>query len=297
MSSLRTGELTLLDTLWAYITLTKPDVTFLVVITAVAGFYLGSRTSLDWPLLLHTLTATMFVAGGTAALNQYIERDLDATMRRTAARPIPAGILRPCEALVFGLGTVAIGCLWLALAVNRLSSSLALTTSLLYLSFYTPLKTRTSLATAIGAFPGALPPLIGWAAARGSLSREAWILFAILFCWQVPHFLSIAWMYREDYARAGIRMLPVVDPSGDRTFRQIVTMSAILVPVSLLPAVVGMASIHYFFVALVLGMLLLQVSLWAACRRTNARAKWLMHATVAHIPVLLGFMIFDKLVS
>jgi len=295
MNTLRTSEVTASEKPWAYVVLTKPDVTFLVVITAVAGFYLGSRGPLDWPLLLHTLGGTMLVAGGTAALNQFIERDMDAVMRRTSARPLPAGILQPREALAFGLGALAIGVVWLALAVNLLSCALALATSLLYLGLYTPLKTRTPLATAVGAIPGALPPLIGWAAARGTLSGDAWILFAIIFFWQFPHFLSIAWIYREDYARAGIRMLPVVDRSGDLTFRQIVTMSAILVPVSLLPAVIGMAGMHYFFVALVLGMILLQVSLWAARRRTNVRAKWLMHATVAHIPILLGFMIFDRL--
>jgi heme o synthase len=250
---------------------------------------------MNWALLLHTLAGTMLVAGGTAALNQYIERDMDAAMRRTAARPLPAGILQPREVLIFGVGTLGVGTLWLALAVNLLSAFLALSTSLLYLGLYTPLKKRTPLATAVGAFPGALPPLIGWAAASGSLSRQAWLLFAILFFWQFPHFLSIAWIYREDYARAGIRMLPVVDRSGDLTFRQIVAMSAILVPVSLFPAVMGLAGIRYFFAALVLGMILLQFSLWAARHRTNTRAKWLMHATVAHIPILLGFMIFDKL--
>jgi heme o synthase len=295
MNTARAGELTAFDRHWAYVVLTKPDVTFLVVITTVGGFYLGSRGPLNWTLLLHTLAGTMLVAGGTAALNQYIERDMDAAMRRTAARPLPSGILQPREVLTFGLGTLVTGTLWLALAVNLLASFLAIATSLLYLGLYTPLKKRTPLATAVGAFPGALPPLIGWAAASGSLSREAWVLFAILFFWQFPHFLSIAWIYREDYARAGIRMLPVVDRSGDLTFRQIVAMSAILVPVTLFPSVMGLAGIRYFFAALVLGMILLQFSLWAARHRTNTRAKWLMHATVAHIPILLGFLIFDKL--
>jgi len=297
MNTLRTDEATVLDRPWAYVVLTKPDVTFLVVITAVAGFYLGSRGPLDWALLLRMLGGTMLVAGGTAALNQYFERDLDAAMRRTAARPLPSGILQPREALAFGVGILAVGGLSLSLTVNPLACALALTTSLLYLGLYTPLKIRTPLATAVGALPGALPPLIGWAAARGSLSPEAWILFAIVFFWQFPHFLSIAWMYREDYARAGIRMLPVVDRSGNRTFRQIVVMSAILVPVSLLPAVAGIAGLHYFFAAFVLGLILLQVSLWAERNRTNVRAKWLMHATIVHIPLLFGFMIFDKLLS
>ncbi|HTV60461.1 MAG TPA: heme o synthase [Verrucomicrobiae bacterium] len=282
---------------WAYVVLTKPDVTFLVVITTVAGFYLGSSGPLYWASLINTLCATTLVAGGTAALNQYIERDMDSLMRRTAQRPLPVGILRPVEVLRFGIALIAFGTIWLAFAVNLLAAFLALATSLIYLGVYTPLKTRTTLATAVGALPGALPPLIGWAAARGSLSLGGWILFAILFFWQFPHFLAIAWMYREDYSRAGIRMLPTVDPQGDATFRQIVATSAVLVPISLLPSVIGMAGIRYFFGALLLGMLLLQVSLWAARHRTNVRAKWLMHATVAHIPVLLAWMILDKLNS
>jgi heme o synthase len=280
---------------WSYVVLTKPDVTFLVVITTVAGFYLGARGPLDWLLLLQTLCGTMLVAGGTAALNQYVERHMDALMRRTAARPLPTGQLSPREVLVFGVGTVIIGFIWLLTMVNALSALIALATCLLYLGAYTPLKTRTPLATAVGALPGALPPLIGWAAATGSLSLGAWILFAILFFWQFPHFMAIAWMYREDYARAGIKMLPVVDPKGDRTFAQIIWTSAVLVPTTLLPALIGLAGIRYFFGALVLGMILLQAGLWANRSRTNVRAKWLMHATVAHIPLLLGWMIVDKL--
>lgn len=295
MSTLRAAEITSYEKPWAYVVLTKPDVTFLVVITTVAGFYLGSRGPLDWALLMHTLCGTLLVAGGTAALNQYFERDMDAVMRRTASRPLPAGVLQPREVLVFGLGTIVAGAAWLALAVNLLAAAVALATTILYLGLYTPLKTRTTLATAVGAFPGALPPLIGWAAAHGSLSLGAWVLFAILFFWQFPHFLAIAWIYREDYARAGIRMLPVVDHSGDATFRQIIATSAVLVPVSLLPSVAGIAGIRYFFGALVLGVILLQVSFWANRARTNIRAKWLMHATIIHIPVLLGLMILDRL--
>jgi protoheme IX farnesyltransferase len=280
---------------WAYVALTKPDVTFLVVITTVAGFYLGSSGPMDWLRLMHTLCGTLLVAGGTAALNQYVERDMDAVMRRTASRPLPSGQLQPREVLIFGFSTIVLGTGWLAMAINSLSSLVALATCLLYLCLYTPLKTRTTLATAVGAVPGALPPLIGWAAAHGSLSLGGWVLFAILFVWQFPHFMAIAWMYREDYARAGIRMLPVVDPKGDATYRQIVCASTILVWVSALPAVLGMAGIRYFFGALVLGMILLQVGLWANRSRTNVRAKWLMHATVAHIPLLLLWMIVDKL--
>jgi protoheme IX farnesyltransferase len=220
---------------------------------------------------------------------------MDAMMRRTALRPLPTGQLQPREVLVFGIGAIAIGFVWLLAMVNFLAALIALATCLLYLGAYTPLKKRTPLATAVGAFPGALPPLIGWAAATGSVSLGGWILFAILFFWQFPHFMAIAWMYREDYARAGIKMLPVVDPKGDATFAQVIWTSAVLVPVSLMPSLVGIAGIRYFFGALVLGMILLQAGLWANRTRTNVRAKWLMHATVAHIPLLLGFMIADKL--
>jgi protoheme IX farnesyltransferase len=282
------------DKPWAYVVLTKPDVTFLVVITTVAGFYLGSTGPMEWTRLMNTLCGTLLVAGGTAALNQYVERHMDSVMRRTASRPLPLGILQPKEVLLFGVATIVAGTIWLALAVNALAAFIALATSVSYLGAYTPLKTRTTLATAVGAIPGALPPLIGWAAATGTLSVGAWILFAILFFWQFPHFMAIAWMYREDYGRAGILMLPVVDRSGDRTFRLIIATSAILIPVSVLPAVLGMATINYFYGALILGLLLLLVSYWANRVRTNVRAKWLMHATVAHIPLLLGWMILDK---
>ena len=297
MNELRANTLSGFERPWAYVTLTKPDVTFLVVITTVAGFYLGSRGALDWPLLLHTLGGTLLVAGGTAALNQYIEREMDSLMRRTAARPLPSGMLQPREVLIFGVSTIVVGAAWLLLAVNWLAALVAVSTSILYLGLYTPLKTRTTLSTAVGAIPGALPPLIGWAAARGSLSLGGWVLFAILFFWQFPHFMAIAWIYREDYARAGIQMLPVVDKKGDATFRQIIMTSAILVWVSALPSVLGMAGIGYFFGALVLGMILLQVGLWANRSRTNLRAKWLMHATVAHIPILLLWLVLDRLIT
>ena len=297
MNELRANALSGFERPWAYVTLTKPDVTFLVVITTVAGFYLGSRGPFDWPLLLNTLGGTLLVAGGTAALNQYIEREMDSLMRRTAARPLPSGVLQPREVLIFGISTIVLGAAWLLLAVNWLAALVAVATSVLYLGLYTPLKTRTTLSTAVGAIPGALPPLIGWAAARGSLSLGGWVLFAILFFWQFPHFMASAWIYREDYARAGIQMLPVVDKKGDATFRQIITTSAILVWVSALPSVVGMAGIPYFFGALALGMILLQVGLWANRSRTNVRAKWLMHATVAHIPILLAWLVLDRLIT
>jgi protoheme IX farnesyltransferase len=296
MSNERAASVSTFDKPWAFVVLTKPDVTFLVVITTVAGYYLGSNGPMDLVRLAHTLCATLLVAGGTAALNQYIEREMDAVMRRTAMRPLPTGMLQLREVLVFGVGTIVVGTLWLALAVNWLAALIAFATSISYLLAYTPLKTRTTLATAVGAIPGALPPLIGWAAARGTVTQGGWILFAILFVWQFPHFMAIAWMYREDYKRAGIQMLPVVDRSGDITFRVILSMSAVLVPLSLMPFVMGMTGMSYFFGALVLGVLLLQVGFWANRNRSNVRAKWLMHATVAHIPLLLLWMTLDKVI-
>jgi heme o synthase len=296
MNSVRETTIPATERAWAYVALAKPDVTFLVVITTVAGFYIASRGPLDWALLAHTLVGTMLAAAGTATLNQYTEREADALMRRTAARPIPSGVISPTEAFWLGSILVVSGVVYLSILSNVLAAALTLSTTVLYLGVYTPLKKVTPLATFIGAFPGAIPPLIGWAAARGSLSLGAWILFAILFLWQFPHFLAIAWMYREDYARAGIKMLPVVEPSGDRTFRQILVTAAILVPISLLPSVIGITGIGYFFGATVLGMALLQVCFWAERSRTNIRAKWLMHATVIHIPVLLALMILDRVV-
>jgi len=278
----------------AYWALTKPDVTLLVVLTTGLGYFAGSRGPLDYAALIHVTLATLLLSAGTSALNQYFERAADAQMRRTMARPLPSGVLAPREALVFALAFVVTGLTWLFLLVNPLAGLLGATSCATYLGLYTPLKTRTPWCTFVGAFPGAVPPLIGWAAARNSLGVGAWLLFAILFLWQFPHFLAIAWSYREDYARAGIRMLPVVDPSGRSTFRQIVGYSAVLIPVSLLPSVAGLAGVAYFFGALLLGLALLVVSLWAAREQTNRSAMWLMHTTVIYIPVLLALLVVDK---
>jgi protoheme IX farnesyltransferase len=277
-----------------YLALTKPDVSFLVVMTTVAGYTLGARGPLDWMHMAHTVFGTTLIAAGTSALNHYMERDTDALMRRTASRPLPSGQLSPREALWFALSLLGFGMLYLALATNALATILGVATSALYLGAYTPLKRRTTLATFIGSFPGAVPPLIGWAAARGTLNIEAWVLFAMMFLWQFPHFDAISWVYREDYKRAGIKMLPTVDPEGKRTFREILVTAALLVPVSLLPAVTGLAGARYFFGAVVLGIMLVEVCLWAAASKTNSRAKWLMHATVLHLPLLLGLLIYDK---
>lgn len=296
MSSTRVTPIPSVSRSWAYVALVKPDVTFLVVLTTMAGYYLGASGQVNPLAIFNAVFGTTLVAAGTAALNHYIERSTDARMRRTSSRPLPTGVVRPAEALAFGAGLVILGGVYLALLTNWLACFLALLTAGLYLGAYTPLKKRTTWATAVGAFSGALPPLIGWAAARGSIGGNAWLLFAILFLWQFPHFYSIAWMYREDYARAEIRMLPVIDRAGSATFGQIIFTAAALVPVSLLPSVVGLAGIRYFFGALILGMGLVQVCLWASRSRTNVRAKWLMHATVAHIPLLLGLLMLDKVV-
>src|SRR5712664_196626 len=295
MSTARTTELTLSARANGYIALTKPDVSFLVLMTTAAGYYMGARGPVGWLHLIHAVFGTMLIAAGTAALNHYIERESDRYMRRTALRPLPSGVLQPREALVFGVALAIAGAVDLYVAAGALASGLGIATCLSYLLAYTPLKKRTVWATFVGAFPGAIPPMIGWVAATGSLDRGAWLLFAILFVWQFPHFHAISWMYREDYARAGIMMLPVVDPEGKRSFRQIILYAAALVAVSLLPAVMGLAGILYFFGALVISTALAQVSLWAASNKTNTRAKWLMHATVIHIPILLGLMVCDKI--
>jgi protoheme IX farnesyltransferase len=295
MSTVRTTEITLASRANAYVALTKPDVSFLVLMTTAAGYYMGAHGAVDWLRMVQTVFATLLIAAGTATLNHYIERDSDRFMRRTASRPLPSGLLQPREVLWFGVILCIAGAIDLYFTAGFLASALGVLTCLSYLLAYTPLKKRTVWATAVGAFPGAIPPMIGWVAATGTLDRGAWLLFAILFLWQFPHFYAIAWMYREDYARAGIMMLPVVDREGTRTFRQIILTSIALVGVSLLPAVIGLAGVRYFFGALVVSTALVQVCLWASSSRTNVRAKWLMHATVLHIPLLLGLMIYDKI--
>jgi heme o synthase len=279
----------------AYAALTKPDVSLLVVITTAAGYYMGARGPVHWLSMMNTVAGTALIAAGTAALNHYMERDSDRSMRRTMSRPLPSGLLQPGEALTFGIALCVAGALYLYFATGWLPALVGGAACISYLLAYTPLKKRTVWATFIGAFPGAAPPMIGWVAASGSLDAGAWLLFAILFLWQFPHFHAIAWMYREDYARAGILMLPVVDPEGKRTFRQILLTAIALVGVSLLPSALGFAGKVYLFGALVLCLLLLQVCLWAASSKTNVRAKWLMHATVLHIPLLLGLMVYDKI--
>ncbi|HEV2232390.1 MAG TPA: heme o synthase [Terriglobia bacterium] len=277
-----------------YWSLTKPEVNSLVVASTLAGFYLAWRGPMNYALMIHTLVGTLLVASGTATLNQWVEREFDARMRRTANRPLPAGRLSSSEALWFGIGLSVAGGLELALAVNILASFLALLTLASYLLLYTPLKRKTSYCTLVGAFPGAMPPLIGWAAARGNLNLEAWILYALLFFWQFPHFLSIAWMYREDYERAGLLMLPPNDPQGRLAARQILATSIALLPVSLLPTLLGQLGMIYFFGALPLGLAILYYGASTALVRSKVMARRLLLASVFYLPLVFGLMIVDK---
>src|SRR6476659_7031813 len=278
----------------AYLELTKPRITFLIVLTAAAGFALASQASIDYAGLMRAMVGIALLSSGIATINQYMERDLDALMRRTASRPLPSGKLLPWEALAFGIGLTVLAEVYLAFLVNPLTALLGLTVIAGYLFAYTPLKTKTSLSTLVGAFPGAVPPLIGWTAASGSLSLEAWVLFAILFLWQFPHFLAIAWMYREDYSRAGILMLPVVEPDGRVTAQQIVAYTLMLLPVSLLPTLMGMAGRIYFVGAIVLGLLFLYSSLRAAFSMSRQHARRLLLASVLYLPLLFLLMVLNS---
>ena len=278
----------------AYAELTKPRITFLIVLTSAAGFALASHGPLNYAALLSALFGIALLSSGIATLNQYAERELDGLMRRTANRPLPAGKLAPWEALAFGAGITIAAEAYLLIVVNPLTALLGLTVIAGYLFAYTPLKTRTSLSTLVGAFPGAVPPLIGWTAARGSISLEGWVLFAILFLWQFPHFLAIAWMYREDYSRAGILMLPVVEPNGRVTAQQIVIYTLMLLPVSLLPVALGMAGKIYLYGAIVLGLLFLYTSLRAAFSMSRQSARRLLLASVLYLPLLFILMVLNK---
>lgn len=277
-----------------YWVLTKPEVNFLVVISTLVGYYLASRGPVDLLRLVHTLLGTLLVASGTATLNQYLERGADAQMHRTAGRPLPSGRLAPWEALAFGLLLSAVGGLYLWLAVNPLASFLALLTLATYLLIYTPLKKKTPWCTFIGAFPGAMPPLIGWAAERGSLTLEAWVLYAILFFWQFPHFMAIAWMYREDYARAGLRMLPEGDQAGRAMGRQVLGYTLALLPVSLVPTFLGQAGFAYFLGALLLGLVFLHSGARLARAKSNALAKRVLLASVVYLPLVFALLMLDK---
>lgn len=277
-----------------YLALAKPRVVLMVLTTTVVGFYLGSGATPNYWLLLTTLVGTALAAGGTLALNQYIERDLDAHMERTRNRPLPAGRLRPVDALAFGAAITVIGLAMLTLGVNPLSGLVTTLTVVSYLFAYTPLKRHSPLCTLIGAIPGALPPVTGWVAATGELNAGAWSLFAILFFWQLPHSLAIARLYAADYARAGFRLLPVVEGDGSSTERQIVGNGAALVLVGLVPTLVGIAGPMYFAAAFVLGMAFFASTLWMAYARTIGAARRVLFASLIYLPLVLAAMAVDK---
>src|SRR5438128_1052010 len=272
-----------------YIELTKPRITWLILMSTGIGYFYGLPAAANWweflrniPLLslLHTVIGTGLIASGTAALNQWYERDADRKMRRTAMRPLPAGKLTARNALIFGIALSAAGFLELWLGVNLLSALLGLLTLAMYLFVYTPMKQLTWWSTTIGAIPGAMPPIIGYAAAAGTLTAEAGVLGAILFLWQFPHFYSIAWMYKEDYARAGIQMLPVVEPDCRSTARQIVLYGIALIPVSIVPSLLGMTGKLYFAGALALGLWFLYSGVRVAVDRTALRARAVLIVSV-----------------
>ncbi len=280
-----------------YWALTKPEVNTLIAVATFAGFYLGypgQLGSFPFWLLIHTLAGTLLVASGTATLNQYLERQFDAQMRRTARRPLAAGRLSPATGLRFGIVLSVAGEIYLALAVNALASLLAAITLASYLFIYTPLKRKTPLCTLAGAIPGAMPPLIGWAAATGTFSLGAWILYAMLFLWQFPHFMSIAWMYREDYARAGYLVLPPGQRKGQFVAVGSVLPLLLLLPVSIAPTLLTRSGLPYAIIALALSTAFLYCGLQLALHRTNAVARRLLFASILYLPLALIFMMIAK---
>ena len=277
-----------------FLELTKPRVSLMVLVTMFVGFYLGSEHGAGYLRLIETLIGTALAAGGTLALNQLLERRADALMARTRHRPLPDGRMQPTEALLFGVGLTAAGLLILALTVNALSALVTASIVGSYLFIYTPLKQRSSLCGVVGAVPGALPPVIGWTAATGGLSIEAWVLFAIMFFWQIPHTLAIARLYRDDFAKAGIQFLPVIESDGWTTGRQIITHSLALLVVSLLPTLLGLAGTVYFLAALLLGSGFLWYGIGLAISQSLAAARRLLLASLIYLPLLLVVMALDR---
>ena len=281
-----------------YIELTKPRITWLILMSTGIGYFFGLPShawrDVNWLLLLHTILGTALIASGTAALNQWYERSADLKMRRTADRPLPSGRLVAGRALAFGIALAVAGFLELWLGVNLLSGLIGAFTLASYLFIYTPMKQRTWWSTTVGAIPGAMPPMIGYAAAAGAISQEAWVLAAILFLWQFPHFYSIAWMYKDDYARAGIQMLPVVEPDCRSTARQIVLYGLTLIPVSILPSMLGMTGRIYMIGALLLGLVYLYSGIRVALDRTLVRARGVLLTSVLYLPLIYGLMILDR---
>jgi protoheme IX farnesyltransferase len=278
-----------------YIALTKPRLNFLVVATSAAGYYLGGPGSADVMAMTQAVGGTALVAGGAAVLNQLYERETDALMRRTRLRPLPDGRIAPADARLFGIALSLAGLVLLAARTNWLAAGLALATILVYLIVYTPMKRRTSLATLVGAVPGALPVLIGWTASHGSIALGGATLFAIVFLWQMPHFMAIAWLYRDDYSKAGFPMLPVIDPQGTRAGRQAVRYAAALLLVSLAPTFAGISGAIYFVAALLLGAALVVLAVRFAATRSDGSARALFLGSITYLPLLWIIMIADRI--
>ncbi|HTH38018.1 MAG TPA: heme o synthase [Pyrinomonadaceae bacterium] len=277
----------------AFVELTKPRIALMLVLTSAAGFYLGTTGSFEFVTFFNAVTGIALLAFGVATLNQYLERRTDLLMDRTAKRPVPTGRVSANEALVFGVVQCVVSELYLFFLVNPLTAALGLTVIVGYVFLYTPLKTKTSLSTAIGAIPGAMPPLMGWTAAANEITLGAWAMFAMLFLWQFPHFLAIAWMYRDEYAKAGIKMLPVVEPSGRLTARQIVLFAIMLVPVSLAPFFLQFAGPVFLVGATILGIWFLYESIVTARAKTVERARRLLMVTVLYLPLILLLAVID----
>jgi protoheme IX farnesyltransferase len=277
-----------------FVELTKPRIAVLVLFTVAIGALLARHGTVNWEQLLHTLLGTALVAAGASALNQLLERHTDALMRRTENRPLPAGRLQPLEVLVFGVTLGVLGTIYLAVSLRHpLAAGVAALTFLSYVLLYTPLKRRTTLNTLVGAVPGALPPVIGWTAATGRLDREALVLFLILFLWQVPHFLAIAWIYREDYGRAGLRMLPVIDTAGSMTGRQMVVYCLALLPVSLMPVLFQQAGLVYGVGALALGLYFLRAACGFVGEKSPTQARRVLRASLLYLPALLALLLIE----
>jgi protoheme IX farnesyltransferase len=278
-----------------FVGLTKPRLNLLVVATSAAGYYLGAPGVPQPGPMLQAIAGTAFVAAGAAVLNQVVERDTDALMRRTRSRALPDGRVLPGDARLFGIVVSVAGLALLAAQPHRMAAGLALATLIIYLAIYTPLKRRTSLATLVGAVPGALPPLIGWTASHGRITFGGAALFAIVFLWQIPHFMAIAWMYRDDYAKAGFPMLPVIDPAGRRAARQAVVYAAALIPVSAVPTLAGISGAVYLIVAMGLGIGLLGLAIRFATLRSDRSARWLFFGSITYLPILWIAMIANRL--
>ena len=279
-----------------YIELTKPNITFLIVVSTALGYYLGANGAVRLDILAYTLIGSIFVSSGTGALNHYAEEATDKLMNRTRSRPIPTGLILSKNAMIFGIILGLIGTIFLSVSVNHLTAILALLTTLLYLFIYTPLKRITWLNTSIGAIPGSLPPVGGWVAATGTLDPEAWVLFAILFFWQHPHFFSIAFMCKDDYARAKLKMLPVMEDDGRRTNRQIIWHSLLLIPVSIMPSYMGLLGPIYFWGSFVLGILYLLSGIPLVRNYSLKNATLLLRASVFYLPVLFLIIMIDSMI-